>query len=59
MSGDLLLASLLLTSASVGMILLRRIAARRVEARKARLRGHLDWINPAPRPKGRRSLMRR
>lgn len=59
MSDGLLMISLLLCAGIASVVLLRMVAVRMTQAREARLREHLDWVNPAPRTRGRRSPVRR
>jgi hypothetical protein len=59
MSDGLVTISLLVVAGVICVVLLRIVAARRVQARDARLREHLDWVNPAPRSRGRSGVSRR
>jgi hypothetical protein len=59
MSSVVLTASLVLMFAMVAVMLLRTIAARRVQLREAKLKAHLDWINPAPMTSRKRGAFRR
>ena len=59
MSDGLTTISLLVAAGIVCLVLLRIVAVRQGQAREARLRAHLDWVNPAPRSRGRGGVSRR
>jgi hypothetical protein len=59
MSDGLMTISLLVTAGIVCVVLLRMVAAHRVQMRSARLKEHLDWVNPAPRTRAKSGVSRR